>query len=128
LDIQCILENTLAKYVKELGDRKIDSILRSFTLLSCGWTKNEQLREVVFTSFCEVFDSKRVKDAIQQGRNNDGMQYVPQDAFCSCVSYFQKSGMRWNELPIEVKETIIHAASHYCPVFRPELFKNLLLR
>jgi hypothetical protein len=79
-------------------------------------------------AFCRLFEPKRVESYLTNRRKIPTTQSTTSGIFSASVSCFEKSGLKWNELPTEVKETIISSAFEYCPSVHPLDFKNLLLR
>jgi hypothetical protein len=134
-DVQSKLEEKFVEYGKDFGrgggvSLSLHKALESFGFLSYDWPKNKDLKNTILSTFCTLFDMKRVETFAEKGGNKDGLQNSSGESFFLCVHYFGKAGLNWNELSSEVRDTIIKGSLHLClsRSFNALQLSNLLTR
>jgi hypothetical protein len=95
------VERGLKRNVGRFNHISLTDLLNAFELLRYNWTENPEMRKVIFKSFCRAFSTDPAKDVHARGGLSAG------------VFYFGKIGLRWNELPEEVQETILRELLSY---------------
>jgi hypothetical protein len=110
-EIQSKLESALLATLGDFNDSRFSSLLLSCVKLGYDWPNQTGIKEVVFSTFVRLF----------QREKEFGLE-----PFLYSIRSFGQSGVKWAELPSDVKMTILQGSVKMSPLLHSKLFGEVL--
>jgi hypothetical protein len=113
-EVRSRLETELVKSdIRKFKSSLLALLLRGCRLLGYQWNTQKSTQDMILSTFCSAFHH------VEETSSND---------LDSCIHYFSACGLKWKELPLEVKKTIFKGIEGHSNDYGSHDLAELFLR